>query len=447
MYFDDRRCIEHLAGMVRFETLSKAVTAEMDFAPFHAFHAYLEESYPLCHRTLQREIVGPAGLLYCWKGSGESSRLPLLLAAHQDVVPAGDLSRWEHPPFAGVVADGWLYGRGANDDKSVIMAHLEAIEALLAEGFVPGGDVYLAYGFNEEVGGGDGSSAGAICALLQERGVRLGCVIDEGAGPALAADGSMEGPVVQVLLGEKGYADFEISIEDKGGHSMAPGKRSILAELGQIAVDLHANPFPYRLTETVQAEFACKAEKMRDKEHSALFADLDRHFEEALPFIDADAHLACKFHTTMALTMSGASAQANILPTKAYMVVNCRLLEGDSLASVQRRIEELVAGRAQVKLLKGNEPSPVSRRDSHAFACLRAVYQEMDPRVLVAPGIVSGGTDAKYYYPICDSVYRCGGFPGGYDGGVHNFNEKLMVKDAGKGAEFFARLLKKYFLD
>lgn len=444
MTFNDQRCIEHLAGMVRFATLSKPVTAEIDFAPFYAFHAYLQETYPLTHKVLQREIVGPAGLLYCWKGTGNSEHLPVLLAAHQDVVPVGDLSRWDYPPFDGVVADGWLYGRGANDDKSVIMAHFEAIEALIAEGFQPDYDVYLAYGFNEEVGGGDCNSAGAICALLQERGVRLGCVIDEGAGPGVVPGSGIDVPVVNVLLGEKGYADFEISIEDVGGHSMAPGQRSIIAELGQVAMDLHTHPFPYRLTETIRAEYACKAEKMTDQKQAAVFADLANTMEQALPFIDANPHLACKFHTTMALTMSGASAQANILPTKAYIVMNCRLLEGDSLAGVQARIEEIVAGRAQVKLLKGNEPSQVSRRDSHAYACICEVYYDMHPEALVSPGIVSGGTDAKNYYPICDSVYRCGGFPGGYNGGVHNFNEKLKVERAGEGPEFFARLLKKY---
>lgn len=444
MKFSDQRCSEHLAGMVRFATLSKPVTADIDFAPFFAFHAYLEQTYPLLHKTLQREIVGPAGLLYCWKGTGESGQLPILLTAHQDIVPVGDLERWEHPPFGGVVVDGWLYGRGANDDKSVIMSHMEAIEALISEGFQPGYDVYLAYGFNEEVGGGDCNSAGAICALLQQRGVRLGCVIDEGAGPGVMPDSGMDVPVVGIQLGEKGYADFEISISDVGGHSMAPGKRSIIAELGQIALDLHTAQFPYRLTETIRAEFAAKAENMTDKAQAALFGALEQNFEAVLPVIDANPHMACKFHTTMAMTMSGASAQANILPTKAYIVMNCRIMEGDSLASVQAHIESVVAGRAEVRLLKGNEPSPTSRMDSVAYRCISDVYREMHPDVLVAPGIVSGGTDAKNYYPICDSVYRCGGCPGGYDARVHNYNERVKVEGIGEGPEFLARLLKKY---
>ena len=444
MKFEDEVCVRHLAGMVAFPTLSKPVAAEMDFAPFEGFRRYLEETYPLAHRTLSREVVGPAGLLYCWKGSGKSRREPLLLAAHQDIVPVGDPARWQYPPYGGVVADGFLWGRGSADDKSVIMSHFEAIEALIAQGFQPDYDIYLGYGFNEEVGGGDCNSAAAICRTLQERGVHLGCVIDEGVGPGPDRSGNFDMPVVNILVTEKGYADFEISIEDEGGHSMAPGKRSVIAELGQVAMDLHASPFPYRLTESVRAEYESKAPYMADGNKRALFADMRANFEQLLPYIDADPHTACKFHTTMAMTMSGASQQANILPTKAYIVMNCRLLEGDTLESVQRRVEEIVAGRAQVKLLKGNNPSPASRVDSHAYQCIRQVYQEMCPGVLVAPGIVSGGTDAKNYYPICDSVYRCGGIPGGSGENEHTFNERLKVAGCGKGPEFFARLIQKY---
>lgn len=444
MKFSDQLCIEHLAGMVRFPTLSKPVTAEMDFEPFYAFHKYLEETYPLVHANLKKEVIGPAALLYTWKGTGESGRLPIMFAAHQDIVPVGDESAWEYPPYSGTVADGHLWGRGCADDKNVIMAHFEAIEYLLSQGFRPGFDVYLGYGFNEEVGGGDFNSAAAICSLLKERGVRLGCLIDEGNGAGVQPGSGIDVPVANILVTEKGYADFEISISDAGGHSMAPGKRSVIAELGQIAAEVHAAQFPYRLTESVKAEYEAKAPAMADPVRARLFADMEKNFDKLIPIIDADPQTACKFRTTMALTMCGASDQANILPTKAWFVVNCRILDGDTVESVRQHIEKVVAGRAQVSLRRGNDPSPASRIDSTAYQCMCKVYGEMDPGVLVAPGIVCGGTDAKNYYPICDSVYRCGGFPSGEDSHCHNFNERLSVAGCGKGPEFFARLIEEY---
>ena len=90
----------------------------------------------------------------------------MLLAAHQDTVPI-EPAQWQHPPFGGAVADGFIWGRGTLDDKGSLMAILEAVERLLARGFQPQQTIYLAFGHNEEIGGQGG--AGAIAALLRQR--------------------------------------------------------------------------------------------------------------------------------------------------------------------------------------------------------------------------------------------------------------------------------------
>ena len=135
--FDDLACANHLAGMVHFATVSNAKSDLMDFEPFYGLHAYLEKTYPLVHKHLKREVIGRAGLLYTWKGTGKSANLPVMFTAHQDVVPVGDPAGWTYPPYSGTIADGRLWGRGTGDCKSNIMAHLEAVEALLEEGFTP----------------------------------------------------------------------------------------------------------------------------------------------------------------------------------------------------------------------------------------------------------------------------------------------------------------------
>lgn len=197
------------------------------------------------------------------------------------MVSAGNPANWKYPPFAGTVADGRIWGRGANDCKIVIMAHMETLEILIADGLVPDFDVYLGYGYNEEVSDIEGNSAAKICKTLQGRGVRLGLVIDEGAdvGPG-SADG-LQGLVGYIKIAEKGYADFKISIRDKSGHSMAPGKRSIVAELGQIAVDLHNNQFPYRLIDCIREEYSIKARHLI--RGSQLCENIEENFEEACP--------------------------------------------------------------------------------------------------------------------------------------------------------------------
>ena len=147
---DPQISAEHLAGAVRFATVSNADNSLTDYTKFDAFHEYLKETYPLVHKHLTLEHTDQAGLLYHWKGTGKSGAAPLLLMAHQDVVPEGDLEKWTYPPYSGTIADGKIWGRGSSDCKSNLIGQLEAVEALLEKGYEPDYDLYLSYGYLEE---------------------------------------------------------------------------------------------------------------------------------------------------------------------------------------------------------------------------------------------------------------------------------------------------------
>ena len=108
---DPQISAEHLAGAVRFATVSNVDNSLTDYTKFDAFHEYLKETYPLVHKHLTLEHTGQAGLLYHWKGTGKSGAAPLLLMAHQDVVPEGDLEKWTYPPYSGTIVDGKIWGR------------------------------------------------------------------------------------------------------------------------------------------------------------------------------------------------------------------------------------------------------------------------------------------------------------------------------------------------
>ena len=151
---DPQISAEHLAGAVRFATVSNADNSLTDYTKFDAFHEYLKETYPLVHKHLTLEHTDQAGLLYHWKGTGKSGAAPLLLMAHQDVVPEGDLEKWTYPPYSGTIADGKIWGRGSSDCKSNLIGQMEAVEALLEKGYEPDYDLYLSYGYMEEVAGG-----------------------------------------------------------------------------------------------------------------------------------------------------------------------------------------------------------------------------------------------------------------------------------------------------
>src|SRR2546428_12844601 len=133
---DRDRAAEHAAAAIRFRAVSHQDPSEDDRAQFAGLRAFLARTYPKVHRALVRELVNGDGLLYTWKGADASAK-PVLLMAHQDVVPIepGSEGRWAHPPFDGVIADGFVWGRGALYDKACLVFLMQAVGSLFAGGF------------------------------------------------------------------------------------------------------------------------------------------------------------------------------------------------------------------------------------------------------------------------------------------------------------------------
>ena len=159
-----------LSEMVQYETVSHANVDEAE--KFLGFHELLEKLFPLVHKNLEKTVID-GNLLFRWKGTGDGA--PILLMSHQDVVPAE--GEWSHEPFSGDIDDGKVWGRGAADTKASVMAFFEAVEELLAEGYTPPTDVYLASSCTEEWGG---EGAPKIVAELKRSGIEMYLVCDEG---------------------------------------------------------------------------------------------------------------------------------------------------------------------------------------------------------------------------------------------------------------------------
>src|SRR5918993_694045 len=237
---------ERLAGALRIPTISAEDPAAFDGEAFRDLHAYLQAAFPRAHSQLRRETVGTHSLLYTWHGSDPSLK-PILLAGHLDVVPVepGTEGKWQEDPFGGRIADGFIWGRGAIDNKSAVVGTLEAVEMLLAEGFRPSRTVLLAYGHDEEIGGASG--AREIAALLRRRGVRLELVLDEGG---VIGDGVLAGirePVALVGIAEKGFVTIELTARTAGGHSSLPPAQSAVGIVSAAIARLEQNPMPARL--------------------------------------------------------------------------------------------------------------------------------------------------------------------------------------------------------
>ncbi len=200
---DAEKAASHLSEVIKIRTVSSD-RETFDPKPFKQLHQTLRDFYPKLHEKLELEIVGNATLLYTWRGQ-QSDLKPVLFVAHQDVVPADPdtLDEWSHEPFSGEISEGFIWGRGTLDIKSQMMAAFEAVEMMVAEGFLPERTVYLAYGEDEEIGGQNGAKK--VVELLQERGVHLAAVLDEGGTIVSGVVPSVELPVALVGVAEKGH--------------------------------------------------------------------------------------------------------------------------------------------------------------------------------------------------------------------------------------------------
>jgi carboxypeptidase PM20D1 len=436
---------KHLSGMVRFPTISNADEEKMDFAPFAGLHRYLEETYPLVHQKFTREVIGPAALLYKWTCPAPK-KPPLLLAAHQDVVPAGPENAWTYPPFDGVIADGFLWGRGCLDCKNALMGELEALEALIGEGFQPDFDIYLAFGCNEEVSiTAKNPTARLIAQTLADRGIRIGVVLDEGGRVIPGSSMGVEGLAADIGLSEKGYADIQISKTGKAGHSARPGKPNLMADIARAVVKLDENPFPYRILPELALmyrELAPYAGERRE-----IYEDIEKHQEEFFPLLEEDPPTAAKFHTTMAMTMAEGSSRPNVIPSRVSVSINCRILSGETVQGVLERIRKLVGGESgiQVECLTGRDPSPVSDIHNPQYQHLQKVIEDIYPGIHVLPSISTGGTDAYFYYPVADHVFRfCGENRVPQNGPGHGIDERIDISTIHATPTFFYRYLATY---
>ncbi|HEX7060540.1 MAG TPA: M20 family peptidase [Woeseiaceae bacterium] len=398
----DSAAPRRLATAITFRTVSSGTTAA-DRETFRAFHEFLREAFPGVHDRLIRTEISGSSVLFEWMGRDPAAR-PVLLLAHQDVVPVLDAEAWTEPPFAGAIADGYVWGRGAMDDKSSLMGLLEAVEQLLADDFQPARTVYLAFGHDEETGG---EGAREVAAYLGRRGVKLEFVLDEGG---FVADGLIPGvaaPIALVGIAEKGYLTVELTSEEEGGHSSRPPAHTAIGNVSRAVARLEEHPFPARLDGAAEQLFVTLAPHLPFGQR---FAIANRWLLEPvlLSALTSDPSTATLVRTTTAPTMFRAGEKDNVLAPRATATVNLRILPGDTVDGTLARIRRIIDDpRVEVRALIAIEPSPTSSTTSPSWALLGGTIGEvLGDDVIVAPWLMVAGTDSRHFVPIADDVYR-----------------------------------------
>lgn len=435
----DAVAVERFRALVRIPTVSRADRDAEDRDAFARFRDELAAEYPRAHDALECERVGGDSLLFRWPGTGMG--LPSMLLAHHDVVPA-DEPGWRHAPFSAELDDDRIWGRGTLDDKGMLAAVFEAIERLLEAGVTPDADVYVFSGADEET---TGSGAAAAVALLVERGIRPGLVLDEGGAVAADAFPGLTGEVAYVGVAEKGMARIRLTVAKPGGHAATPVRNGATTTLARAILRLEARPAPARLSEPVAAMMRAIAPRARGLQRR-MFAHPAR-YRAVLTRVLArrGGEAAALVRTTRAVTRLSGSAADNVIAERATGVVNARIAVDSSLDRTVAEIRRAVGDEVDVELLAGDEPSPVSPSEGPEWERLAATIAEVFPGVVIAPYVMLQASDSRHFARIGDTVYRFLPFDltAADRGALHAINESIRVDTWLRGVRFFEALLRR----
>jgi carboxypeptidase PM20D1 len=437
---------DKLAGAIRFKTISSFEDAQQNADEFRKFHAYLQQRFPKAHAALKREMVGELSLLYTWAGSDAKAK-PILLMAHQDVVPIapGTESTWQAAPFAGELKDGFVWGRGAWDDKANLISQLEAVEMLVASGFQPRQTVYLAFGADEEVGGHRG--AREVARLLQSRGVALDFVIDEGL---LITEGIMPGlapPAALIGVSEKGSMSVLLRVSTAPGHSSMPPPQGTSA-IGMMSAALRRlddQQLPAAMRGIAHEMFDTLAPEMSGFGRVAL-SNLWLFGPVVQAQLEQGASTNAMLRTTTALTVVHAGNQFNVLPGVAEATVNYRLLPGDTGAQVLQHVRSTIANeRIELKAAPdAYDAPPVSPTGSASYQLINRTIRSLFPGTVVAPSLMIGGTDSRHFSAISDNIYRFSPVRARAEDlpRFHGTNERIATSNLAELVGFYHQLLR-----
>lgn len=447
--FDDQAIAAHLTEAIQIRTITVAAGDPRpgQDGPWLAFHEFLERTYSVFHATASKELIADYTLLYTWPGS-DPELDPILLMAHQDVVPVniGTEDGWDAHPFSGAVKDGYVYGRGTLDDKTSLITLLESAEALMKDGFQPKRTLIFLFGHDEEV---SGSGAQAAVAHMKAQGISPEMVLDEGF--MIVEPFPLTGEAVGMIgIAEKGYVTLRLTSEAAGGHSSVPPRNSANVQLAKAIVALDDTQMPADFSKPPLSDMmTAVAEDMPFMQRMA-FANLwlFEGLVESEFAISGESNAMIR--TTIAPTMLVGSVKENVLPQMSSALVNFRVHPNDTVADVLAHVRGVIAPfegvTADIYEAGGisSEASPVSSTDHRAYKVLEAVARDASGGAPVAPALVLGATDARWTTEIADNVYRFA--PSVIDiadlSGAHGTNERIRLNNLSRMARGYAQIMK-----
>lgn len=436
---DEGRVVEALQKLVQCKTVSANDPAQEDDAEFQKLIDMLPVLYPSVFGACIFRQLPDRALLFRWPGKSDAA--PSVMMAHYDVVPVNE-EGWDKPPFAGIIEDGVLWGRGTLDTKVTFNGVLSAANHLISQGFVPENDIYFAFSGGEEV---NGKGAVNIVDFFVENNIQPALVVDEGGAVVENVFPGVKAPCGLIGIGEKGMMNVRYTARSGGGHASAPLPKTPVTTLAKACRSIVEHPFPMHLT----------------KPAAEMFDTLGRHSSFALKLVFANLwlfkpvlDLICRLsggeinalcRTTTAFTVMEGSEARNVLPAKASLISNMRLNPQDSVASSLAYLKKTVNDDSvQIEVLESFEPSPISRTDCDSWEKVASAVAQTWPGCIVSPYLMVQCSDSRHYGRISDRVYRFSAMDMTVEErkSIHGNNEKIRLASIVRAVEFYIRLMK-----
>lgn len=437
--FDRGAAVDSLAQLVRCKTVSYNDHSLEDEGEFQKLISLLPTLYPNVFAACTFQQLPDRALLLRWPGKQAGD--PAVMMAHYDVVPVNE-EKWDKPPFAGIIEDGILWGRGTLDTKVTFNGILSAANSLIGQGFQPEKDIYFAFSGGEEI---NGQGAPNIVAYFTEHGIHPAIVVDEGGAVVENVFPGVKQPCGLIGIAEKGMLNAQYRTLSAGGHASAPKPHTPVGVLAAACKRVEDHPFKAHIDGPAAQMFDTLG-RYSTPLYRVIFANM-WCFGWIIDLLGkkSGGEMNALVRTTVAFTQMEGSSARNVIPPEAKMVSNIRLNPADSVASALAYLEKTVNDPAvEITSLESFEPSPVSETGCDAWEKVAAAVANTWPGCIVSPYLMVQCSDSRHYRDLSNHVYRFSAMDLSAEerSTIHGNNERIRLETVAKAVEFYIRLMR-----